>query len=137
MKVQAINNQSVFVTNQKQKKQSPNFKAELAMTKSLQKEIANNTYLASIMDKFGDWVSTQRPYDKILTATMKKGKCVSVMSGYDRMKRGGQPLPIERQEDLEFTMGGAKSGFCVNYEESSDRILNDLKYMYDCIKSKL
>ena len=44
---------------------------------------------------------------------------------------------IERQEDLEFTMGAAKSGFCINYEESSDRILKDLKYMYDCIKAKL
>jgi len=115
-------------------KNHPTFNAQLKIDSDLKNSMNGDSKLNDVMNQFKGWLSAQYPHNKELSAIKKEGKLVEQMD-YSKAAVGGSPEVVYKYEDMEFSLGNARSGFCFNPQEPEERILNDLKFMFNCIRA--
>ena len=89
-----------------------------------------------VIREFRNWLSSQSPFNETLTISKKMGKEVNVMHTKRNGVFQGGAYVDKDIEDLEFSMGRGRSGFCWNAQESESSIVEDFKNTFNYVKDQ-
>ena len=132
MQIQPINVNSSISAKQ------PSFGARLKLTFS-ERSIPcdynrGEADFSRVIRDFRNWLSTQSPFDQTLTISKKRGKEVDILQTKINGVFQGNPFVNKSVENLEFSMGSGKSGFCWNEQGNESNILEDFKNTFNYVK---
>lgn len=114
-------------------KHNQSFGAKLVLDADLLEDMGNSKDLTTHLLVFRDWLKTQSSDDEVLQIQKKEGKMVPQLTGYKYSTYGSPEKCVEEmRENLEFSIGKAKTGFCYNPKNNDEQIMKDfiLTYMY-------
>jgi len=127
-----------IIANSNLSAKQPGFGAHLRLTFSESSIPCNynrgEADFSRVIRNFRNWLSTQSPYDQTLTISKKRGKEVDILQTKINGVFQGDRFVNRRAEDLEFSMGSGRSGFCWNEQEHESNILEDFKNTFNHVK---
>lgn len=135
MKINSLNTGVSANYIKKNNSNNQNFGVRLDFDYLSSKRMTNDMPFRDVMNRFYGWLSDMEPLSGVMNVKAKSGKMVPQVDYY-ALRTTGQNKMIYQQEDLEFSMGKAKSGFYFNEQNTNDNILSDLKYMYEVLKKE-
>lgn len=133
MKINPIGSSMGFLFTNPKKDYERTFKAQLQADNKVIERMSKDNAFRDVIFKFQAWLESQLPKDGVVKIVAKRGKIIGYL---EPRYQNASLIPIAKacREDLEFSMNEKSSGFYYNPLNNSDNILEDLKYIYECIK---